>query len=82
LCVPIDGDNDGYVDADDIRSTMDLFSDGLGDSDKLREDQSEAFAAHVLREADLDGDERISPLEFEHMASRIPNFFRLFQFRV
>ena len=36
----------------------------------------------IFSEADLDGDRRLSPLEFEHLASRIPDFFSSFRIRV
>ncbi len=51
-------------------------------SDRLSADKMREFAEKVLSECDLDGDRRISPLEFEHLASRIPDFFTLFKLRV
>ncbi len=61
---------------------LDLLCSGVPEEDNLKPDQVNDIVVQILSEADLDGDRRLSPLEFEHLASRIPDFFATFALRV
>ncbi len=75
----LDVDNDGYLNEQDVLEIIQLLCGELSEIDGLSASQMKEFAFHVLKEADLDGDQRLSPLEFEHLTSRIPDFFSMFK---
>lgn len=46
-------------------------------------DEEVAFIIErIIEEADLDGDQKISQAEFEHVVSRSPDFIRTFHIRI
>ena len=47
--------------------------------DGLEGDEINAIIDHVLKEADIDQDGRLSYAEFEHIISRAPDFINLFK---
>lgn len=44
--------------------------------------ETELVADKILEEADLDGDHRLSYVEFEHIISRAPDFINTFRIRI
>jgi len=44
--------------------------------------ETELVADKILEEADLDGDHRLSYVEFEHIISRAPDFVNTFRIRI
>lgn len=44
----------------------------------LSEEEMDTIAEKIFEEADIDGDQRLSYLEFEHITSRTPDFPRRF----
>eukprot|EP00042_Codosiga_hollandica_P024746 m.105948 g.105948 ORF g.105948 m.105948 type:complete len:188 (-) comp51666_c0_seq2:50-613(-) len=77
-----DLDEDGFIAFGDVVGVVGVLNGHVGVGDALKQAQIDQFAARVLAEADLDGDGRISALEFEHLASRIPGFFDMFRISV
>ncbi|TPX33453.1 hypothetical protein SmJEL517_g03658 [Synchytrium microbalum] len=73
----VDHNNDGYLDETDIRSTLEkIVGSGLSEEDKVTVTQK------VIEESDMDGDGRISFVEFEHILQRSPEFIENFRIRV
>ncbi|GMT07005.1 hypothetical protein PENTCL1PPCAC_29179, partial [Pristionchus entomophagus] len=50
--------------------------------DELSDEEVEFIIERIIEEADLDGDEKISYAEFEHVVSRSPDFIRTFHIRI
>ena len=44
--------------------------------------QVDQVVTQILSEADLDGDEKLSYVEFEHIVSRAPDFSNTFRIRI
>ena len=51
-------------------------------ADRLDVAALESVVNIILQEADLDGDEKLSYVEFEHVVARSPNFVSAFSFRM
>ncbi|EGD75608.1 calcium and integrin-binding protein 2 [Salpingoeca rosetta] len=73
-----DFDGDGYLDKKDLMDTIEC----LCGKDGLSEYERELVADKILEEADLDGDHRLSYVEFEHVISRAPDFVNTFRIRI
>ncbi len=50
--------------------------------EELKIQEMEVIADKILEEADLDGDHRLSYVEFEHVISRAPDFVNTFRIRI
>ena len=77
-----DFDSDGYLNFNDVLRVLESLCGGVEGAGVLGSEQMREFTGRVVRECDLDGDSRISPLEFEHLTSRIPEFYSLYRIRV
>ncbi|EPZ31837.1 EF-hand [Rozella allomycis CSF55] len=64
-----DYDDDGYIGRDDIRQVLRSTV-----SNELVEGEIELVINKIFEEVDIDGDEKISPVEFEQILSRSPDF--------
>lgn len=50
--------------------------------EELKPSEMEVIGDKILEEADLDGDHRLSYVEFEHVISRAPDFINTFRIRI
>mmetsp|Transcript_7865 Transcript_7865/g.20211 ORF Transcript_7865/g.20211 Transcript_7865/m.20211 type:complete len:184 (+) Transcript_7865:107-658(+) len=73
-----DFDNDGYIGKSDLVRTLKAL---CGDSE-LKESEVEEVAQKILVEADLDGDQRLSYVEFDNVVARSPDFVSSFRVRI
>eukprot|EP00056_Hartaetosiga_gracilis_P001805 m.47777 g.47777 ORF g.47777 m.47777 type:complete len:191 (-) comp10789_c0_seq1:33-605(-) len=73
-----DFDNDGYLDKTDLINTIERLCGEHG----LEEKERDLVADKILEEADLDGDHKLSYVEFEHVISRAPDFVNTFRIRI
>eukprot|EP00055_Hartaetosiga_balthica_P013073 m.65697 g.65697 ORF g.65697 m.65697 type:complete len:192 (+) comp8160_c1_seq1:129-704(+) len=73
-----DFDDDGYLDKKDLINTVSRLCGEHG----LEEAERDLVADKILEEADLDGDHRLSYVEFEHVISRAPDFVNTFRIRI
>lgn len=73
-----DFDSDGYLDKKDLVQTIKCL---CGDKD-IDASELEIVADKILEESDLDGDHRISYVEFEHIIARAPDFVNTFRIRI
>ena len=73
-----DFDNDGYLDKNDLINTIKC----LCGPEQLQTYEMELVSDKILEEADLDGDHRLSYVEFEHVISRAPDFVNTFRIRI
>eukprot|EP00128_Syssomonas_multiformis_P012883 Colp12_sorted_trinity150504_noHs@7647 len=71
-----DFDGDEYIDRSDLIATLQLLTAG-----QLTEEEMNTITDKIMEESDLDGDERISYLEFEHVVARAPDFINTFRIR-
>jgi calcium and integrin-binding protein 1 len=75
---PLDFDNDGYIGRADLIDTLTALC-GDGELSKAEVDE---VATKILVEADLDGDERLSYVEFDNVVARAPDFVNSFRVRI
>ncbi|XP_065178182.1 calcium and integrin-binding family member 2-like [Sycon ciliatum] len=73
-----DFDNDGWLGRHDIGCTIRC----LTGEDHLTQREIDDVTNKVLEESDLDGDGRLSFVEFEHVISRAPDFINTFHIRI
>ncbi|GMR53601.1 hypothetical protein PMAYCL1PPCAC_23796, partial [Pristionchus mayeri] len=72
-----DYDGDEYLGHDDLSQMIRSLT-----RDELSDEEVEFIIERIIEEADLDGDEKISYAEFEHVVSRSPDFIRTFHIRI
>ncbi|XP_062516891.1 calcium and integrin-binding family member 2-like [Corticium candelabrum] len=72
-----DFNNDNMLDFDDLHKTLECLT-----GDKLEPAERTRVIQKVLKEADLDSDDKISFVEFEHVISRAPDFANTFHIRL
>ncbi|CAH1639451.1 unnamed protein product [Spodoptera littoralis] len=72
-----DLDDDMYIGRDDLLEATRLLTKG-----ELHPQEREEIVASVLDEADVDGDGRLSFMDFEHVVVRAPDFLSTFHIRV
>eukprot|EP01136_Pigoraptor_vietnamica_P043449 Opistho-1_new@18863 len=72
-----DIDGDGYLDKSDL---LIVISSLVGS--ELNENDMEYVCDRILEESDLDGDQRLSYVEFEHIIARAPDFINTFRIRI
>lgn len=72
-----DHDNDGYLNRNDLMETIKCLC-----GEELLAKEMELVADKVLEESDLDGDLKLSYIEFEHVISRTPDFINTFRIRI
>ena len=76
-----DFDNNGYLDRQDVYMLLKLLSTTPKKKELLENDECNDVAERVMRDCDMDGNQRISYAEFSKVVNRIPDFvtnFRLY----
>ncbi|KAI9136069.1 calcium and integrin binding 1 [Paraphysoderma sedebokerense] len=66
-----DFNNDDYIDGQDM---YDMVKLQVGD--ELSEDEIRTIVTKMVEETDIDGDGRLSYVEFEHVVARCPDFVK------
>ncbi len=74
----LDFDGDSYLSKEDLIDTIKC----LCGEDELKSSEMQLVADKIIEEADLDGDHRLSYVEFEHVISRAPDFVNTFRIRI
>ncbi|CAH0724533.1 unnamed protein product, partial [Brenthis ino] len=72
-----DLDDDMYIGREDLLEATRLLTKG-----ELQAQERDEIVASVLDEADVDGDGRLSFMDFEHVVVRAPDFLSTFHIRV
>ncbi|GBP45227.1 Calcium and integrin-binding family member 2 [Eumeta japonica] len=72
-----DLDDDSYIGREDLDLAARLLT-----RDQLQPHEREEIVASVLDEADVDGDGRLSFMDFEHVVVRAPDFLSTFHIRI
>jgi Ca2+-binding EF-hand superfamily protein len=71
-----DFDHDRYIGPADLERTLQCLTRGA-----LSTEEIEVIIDRVMRESDLDQDQKLSYTEFEHVISRAPDFATVFHMR-
>ncbi|XP_026474848.1 calcium and integrin-binding family member 2 [Ctenocephalides felis] len=74
-----DFDGDDLIGPSDLRAALRLLT---RDSQELSQDELAQIAGKVVEEADVDGDGKLSYMEFEHVITRAPDFLNTFHIRI
>lgn len=72
-----DFDGDNFLDDLDLQNTLRCLT-----RNELTEDEIAFIVEKVIEEADLDDDNMLSYIEFEHVISRSPDFLNTFHIRI
>lgn len=72
-----DFDEDNFIDKGDLESTIKRLT-----NNELDEQEVNIITDRVIAESDLDHDQRLSYVEFEHVISRAPDFVNVFHIRI
>lgn len=72
-----DFDKDGFIGLDDLKNVLKALT-----RNELTPDEHQQIAEKVIEEADVDGDGKLSVLEFEHVVIRAPDFLSTFHIRI
>uniref|UniRef100_A0A914HUU4 EF-hand domain-containing protein n=1 Tax=Globodera rostochiensis TaxID=31243 RepID=A0A914HUU4_GLORO len=72
-----DFDGDEFLGRTDLRQMIDNLT-----RKEMSEEEVAFIIERIIEEADLDGDQKISQAEFEHVVSRSPDFIRTFHIRI
>lgn len=73
----IDFDGDQYIGPDDLNQALKLLT-----RQELTPEDMQQIAEKVIEEADVDGDGKLSFMEFEHVITRAPDFLSTFHIRI
>ena len=71
-----DFDHDRYIGLADLERTLKCLTNS-----ELSNEELEVIIERVMKESDLDQDQRLSYTEFEHVISRAPDFINVFHMR-
>jgi len=81
-----DYNNDGYLDKADLKRTVQTLcnppSHQFNAQKNLQDHEVELVVDKILAEADLDGDKRLSFVEFDNIVARAPDFVNTFRIRI
>lgn len=79
-----DFDEDDVIGKEDLRKVVEALTNNTdsGVSNPLSDEDMETLLTNVMEEADLDGDQRLSYAEFEHVISKAPDFVTSFRIRL
>lgn len=72
-----DFDKDGFIGQEDLKNVLKALT-----RKELTPDEHQQIAEKVIEEADVDGDGKLSVLEFEHVVIRAPDFLATFHIRI
>lgn len=72
-----DENEDDYLDEDDLNIVIESITRG-----ELTTKEIKTCVDKILAEADIDGDGRLSYMEFEHIIQRSPDFTNTFTLRM
>ncbi|XP_065166076.1 calcium and integrin-binding family member 2 [Atheta coriaria] len=72
-----DFDGDSHIGAEDLDIAIRLLT-----HQQLPEEDMRQIAEKVIEEADVDGDGKLSYMEFEHVITRAPDFLSTFHIRI
>lgn len=72
-----DFDKDGFIGPTDLKAVIRALT-----RNELTTDEHQQIADKVIEEADVDGDGKLSFLEFEHVITRAPDFLSTFHIRL
>lgn len=72
-----DFDQDGFIGHADLMSCLTTMT-----KNELSPEEHQQIADKVIEEADVDGDGKLSILEFEHVILRAPDFLSTFHIRI
>lgn len=72
-----DFDQDGFIGRADLLSCLTTMT-----KNELSPEEHQQIADKVMEEADVDGDGKLSFLEFEHVILRAPDFLSTFHIRI
>lgn len=78
LCFfPLDYDKDGFIGQSDLKLVIEALT-----RNELTPEEHQQIADKVIEEADVDGDGKLSFLEFDHVVTRAPDFLNTFHIRL
>jgi Ca2+-binding EF-hand superfamily protein len=72
-----DYDGDGFIGNSDLLNVLQALC-----KNELTPEEHQQIAEKVIEEADVDGDGKLSYLEFEHVITRAPDFIQTFHIRI
>ncbi|KAK4872270.1 hypothetical protein RN001_016394 [Aquatica leii] len=72
-----DFDGDQHVGPEDLHQTLRLLT-----RQELTAEEMQQIVEKVIEEADVDGDGKLSYMEFEHVITRAPDFLSTFHIRI
>lgn len=73
----LDYDKDGFIGPSDLKSVIEALT-----RNELTPEEHQQIADKVIEEADVDGDGKLSFLEFDHVVTRAPDFLNTFHIRL
>lgn len=73
----IDFDGDQHIGPEDLDQALRLLT-----RQELTPEEMQQIAEKVIEEADVDGDGKLSYMEFEHVITRAPEFLSTFHIRI
>lgn len=77
LSAELDYDKDGFIGQSDLKSVIEALT-----RNELTPEEHQQIADKVIEEADVDGDGKLSFLEFDHVVTRAPDFLNTFHIRL
>lgn len=77
LLLALDFDGDNHIGPNDIIQAVRLLT-----NQELSEEDVQQIVEKVIEEADVDGDGKLSYMEFEHVITRAPEFLSTFHIRI
>lgn len=72
-----DYDKDGFIGQTDLKLVIEALT-----CNELTPEEHQQIADKVIEEADVDGDGKLSFLEFDHVVTRAPDFLNTFHIRL
>lgn len=73
----VDYDKDGFIGQSDLKCVIEALT-----RNELTPEEHQQIAEKVIEEADVDGDGKLSFLEFDHVVTRAPDFLNHFRIRL
>jgi calcium and integrin-binding protein 2 len=72
-----DFDKDGFIGPSDLKAVLKAMT-----RNELTPEELQQIAEKVIEEADVDSDNMLSFIEFEHVITRAPDFLSTFHIRI